>query len=546
MFRRGCYGSLLSLCFAAPVLFTGCGSSKSPDELAAATPPVTPAASPTPAAPATNANNSAPQSSSGPAGGSPSSGSPSSGSQPNYGSGSGGSGSGGQDNREQQQLQQQQEQMARQAEMQKQMEEQQRIQQQQQEENQRAMQQQQLQLEQQMQQQQQSGYGSQSGAPVEELPKTLRGRAERAYSLGHEKIAYRLLQAAALASPTEASTIIPAVRWATPRNQPQLGLRLAVGVDYKGPYGLADLKPIGSTQANGGQNAQAGYNSSNSSSSDSSSSGGPGGAEKSRPSIERFAGTMATLLIKHMRDMHKEGKLSEAFKGVAIKVQETTTNNSSEYGSSGPQSSGGAPGGPAISPKGDADEGNITTAAPGLSYIGIESTANLVKTAKKEGFDGLVVFEVAVSVNRRNGTVNNECKAKLVNLSDGKPIIGSKVLKNTEVQKELAKSDGDGGVEKVMQPILDKLDEKFSLNDLPSVITAEVIKSKRLGTLISDRSKLKLDALMEVKLYQEKGFLTDGEVEVAFDAILGSDVAAKLVSGSEEEKAAAAEKLIGK
>ncbi len=60
--------------------------------------------------------------------------------------------------------------------------------------------------------------------------------------------------------------------------------------------------------------------------------------------------------------------------------------------------------------------------------------------AKEGEFDGLVVYEVEVTVNLKLRMIYNECRAKLFSLSDPKPIAVSKALKNTEAQKEIDKS----------------------------------------------------------------------------------------------------------
>ncbi len=179
-----------------------------------------------------------------------------------------------------------------------------------------------------------------------------------------------------------------------------------------------------------------------------------------------------------------------------------------------------------------------------MSFVGVNASPELIERAKDGGFDALIIYDVEISLNLRLKLIYNECKARLVNLVDGKAIAISKGLKNTEIQKELDKP-GNTVIEKSMAALLTALDEKVALTDFPSAITAEIIKSKRLPAVVADAARPKLDRLAEIRLWREKSFLTDEDVAAAFSTILGPEDGKKLSSGTDDERKEIAMKLLG-
>jgi hypothetical protein len=385
-------------------------------------------------------------------------------------------------------------------------------------------------------------------------PKTLREQADQAFREGYEKAAVRLLQAHLLATPAEAAELLAHYRWSPSRRQPQLLARVAVGVDLVNPYSeFKDLKPIGSvrlrTSSRGRTPAANADNFQEDTFQEDTFEDGPGLSTFLAPNdkervLQKYAGLMGDGLVQHVRDQHAHGLWSPYFQSnVGVVTQAAAFSNFAGGDEVDPNdgiddSTGFINRGHANTPldtKIAGAEAKYLSLGPTLSFIGVTKTADLVERAKAGRFDALVVYDVEISVNRRLRLIYNDCKARLINLVDGKPLATSKQLKNTEAAKELAKA-GNDLIAKSMQPVTSALDAKVALTDLPTALTAEIIKSKRLGALTSLQEMTKLEALAEIRLWREKGLLTEEELAVAFGQILGEEEGRTLAAGSDEER----------
>jgi hypothetical protein len=391
-------------------------------------------------------------------------------------------------------------------------------------------------------------------------PKTLREQADQAFASGHEKAALRLLQAHLLATPAEAAEILSNYRWSPMRKQPQMLARVAVGVDLENPHtGLKTLGPIGSikkrqsTRANRNPEELAGLIGSDS----------PAAAftynNKERV-LQKFAGMMGDSLVQHVRETHQQGMWSPYFKsnsGVSATAGSTQANTMvaaapSEDGSV-EESSGDENGSmniatnPAmaapLATKIVGSESKYISLGPTLSFLGVAKAAKLHEYAKEGSFDALIVFDVKIDINLKVRLVYNTCQAKLFTVGDTKPIAVSKPLKNTEAQTEIDKT-GMAYVDKAMQALNAALDARVSLTEIPGALTSELIKTKRLPVILADTARSKLETLCEIRLYREKGFLTDEDVATSFATLLGAETSKKLLGGTDAERLEVAQKLL--
>jgi len=391
-----------------------------------------------------------------------------------------------------------------------------------------------------------SGDGSgQSEAPAK--PKNLREQAEQAFGDGQEKAAYRLIQAHLLCSSADAPDLLSHYRWSTSRRQPQLGARIAVGVVLKAPSDAKDFKPIGSLKGlfKGPSSKGKNRNNANGENPDGAGDNANGATllptESEERVLQKYTGLMGDVLVNHLRAGHTEGKWAPVFQanpGVGNRNTNLTGGESDSNGEAGTITAKWP-----LDTKINADEAKYVSVGPTLTYIGTESAADLLELAKAGAFDCLIVFDVEVTINLRVRMIYNECRARLVNLTDGKTLASSKLLKNTEVQKELDESGLDV-IETAMKPFLAKLDEKVAMIEIPTFLTAEMIKTKRLGTLVSDESRPKLESLTEIRLYQNRSLLEDDDVNKAFETILGPDDGKLLATGSDEERLNVVKKLL--
>ncbi len=388
-----------------------------------------------------------------------------------------------------------------------------------------------------------SAEGSQASLPPTK-PKNLREQAEQAFGDGQEKAAYRLLQAHVLSSSTDVPELLANYRWSTARRQPQLGARIAIGVVLTAPSETQEYKPIGSLRgffksATGRRkNGDPGENDQ-----------GVTLMETQSPErvLQKYTGLMGDVLVSHFQKSHAEGKWSPAFRSVpgVASNRMNAMNGDASGGETGFSGDGGmlAAGRWPLETKIEGDEAKYVSLGPTLAFLGTESMSVLVTQAKAGEFDALVVFDVVVTINQRARMIYNECRAKLVNLADGKAIAASKLLKNTEVQKEIDES-GIKVVEAAMRPMLNKLDEQTAMVEVPNFLTAEIIKTKRLPTLVTDQSRSKLELLAEIKLYRNSSLLEDEDVKEAFEKILGAEDGRLLATGSDQERLAVVKKLL--
>jgi hypothetical protein len=385
-------------------------------------------------------------------------------------------------------------------------------------------------------------------------PKNLREQSEQAFDDGYERAAYRLIQAHMLSSSADASELLSHYRWSPTRKQPQLGVRIAVGVELTSPSELKDFKPIGSLSGFFTKKKSVGRN-----------RGEPVDDEPAPgeslvafiPSnnkerlLQKYAGLMGDVLVDHVRAAHSEGKWSPIFqslKGVASTAPQFSGGEEGvDDGSSGDDEGTGmvasSAAKAALDTKIEGAEAKHISLGPILTYIGRGSSTELLEQAKENEFDALIVYDVDVTVNTKLRLIYNACRGKLLNLDDGKSLAVSKLLKNTEAQKEIDKA-GRSYVVTAMQPVLAKVDELVSVRDLPP-LTAEILKnSKRIEKLVADEGRSKLDSITEIRLWREKLLIDDAELMSAYEAILGIEDGKVMATGTDAEKLVVVKKLL--
>lgn len=180
----------------------------------------------------------------------------------------------------------------------------------------------------------------------------------------------------------------------------------------------------------------------------------------------------------------------------------------------------------------------------GLVYIGsAESVADLTKRATDEHFDALIIFEVDASMIIANRSIKNDCRIRAFNLKATKDSkdksFASTPLNNREVAMD---KNGETKIENAVNSFMQKLEEAYSLDELPN-FPAESVSKKRLPALAADTSRSVLDRLAEVQLYFSKGLIDETIKVDSFGAIAGPD-GQTLATGTVDEKLPILEKMI--
>jgi hypothetical protein len=184
--------------------------------------------------------------------------------------------------------------------------------------------------------------------------------------------------------------------------------------------------------------------------------------------------------------------------------------------------------------------------APCLTYIGADEANKLIKKAVEDGFDGLFIFEIELDVNRVVGKVINDTRIRVLlpkeNVKETKAIFSCKRLNNIQASKSVAKGESDG-VTDAVELTVKKTEEGFALQSIPAALTPEIISTKRIPSLIADKSGSVIDRLSEVNFYYSQGMIDDKQKADAFEGIAGEQGTA-IVSGTPEDKLEAVEKLL--
>lgn len=159
---------------------------------------------------------------------------------------------------------------------------------------------------------------------------------------------------------------------------------------------------------------------------------------------------------------------------------------------------------------------------PGVAFVGEGATREMTETAAKEGIELLLYVVVSVKESR-TGDVQNISRAKIVDCKTGKTLVASGGIDNHEVKRLIATKRGtaEGYVDEQLETFWKIVDSRLALSPLPT-LTPEVSR-KRITQLMADASYSKLRKLAEVRLFNQKAWVTDEELEQAYEIIAGAD-----------------------
>jgi len=180
-------------------------------------------------------------------------------------------------------------------------------------------------------------------------------------------------------------------------------------------------------------------------------------------------------------------------------------------------------------------ETKVKSVSPGIVYLGEGTSKELVTLAKEQDVDVLAVFDVRVS-ELRNGTKKNDTGLRIVNVRTGKDAIKTNPVNNIKVYlaRQELKEGQDDPVDLMIDQLFKYADENYKVNDLPE-LTPEQAKSL-VGKLISSKPENPLRALAEIRYYHIKQLLTDEELVLAYQKMIGDDEGTKLATGTDEVK----------
>ncbi|MBM3999996.1 MAG: hypothetical protein FJ297_10745 [Planctomycetes bacterium] len=186
---------------------------------------------------------------------------------------------------------------------------------------------------------------------------------------------------------------------------------------------------------------------------------------------------------------------------------------------------------------------------PGIVGLGQAKTDELLKLAKAEELDVLLVFQVQVEENRRTKIVNNTVRFALYNVETGEMFkdIGVRAVNNIAVEKEREKRSDKDTIQDAVEQLFRFVDGPFALAAMPEPFGHDEA-IERIRAVLAANNGRTLQNLNEVRFYRSRQWLSTDEMTKAYEHCLGGDVetASKLASGSEADKKKAMQGLLAK
>ncbi|MEM9587932.1 MAG: hypothetical protein AAGA03_11690 [Planctomycetota bacterium] len=194
----------------------------------------------------------------------------------------------------------------------------------------------------------------------------------------------------------------------------------------------------------------------------------------------------------------------------------------------------------------DFDPGDTDLAmwAPGIIYLGEDSSTNTLVAAKKAGLDWLLHFDVGASPFGED-FVQNKSRCRLIHVASGRSVVVSKPCDNVEVERRARAGnpiDPAKYIKRQIANLSEMMDKYVDATPMPSLTREQALK--RVASLFSGSQNDLMRSLAEVRMYQRQGLLTDADVEDAFQLIAGDD-GLVLLYGSQEDKVITAHRLAG-
>lgn len=442
--------------------------------------------------------------------------------------------------------------------------------------------------------------GRQPAEPPREL--TFAEKSHQAFQEGNHQQAFRYLFAEFLTNDKEARNNYGKMGWVPALQRPAVAIRWGIAVDYSSGNYDGDPKPIGTTQTpsvqgrgrgggggGGGSGPGAGGYSDPSAGMSAGMPGGYGGAgggrtgnSAGRQLVEKYTGDLGEEILERFEKRIKEGGafgevLADALKpatpapgsgpagrgapgmpgasvgmpgpgGVSMPGGYDASMGGMDYGYGAPGMDG-TPGGSTRGGDRDAREDEPQQILPGLVMLGVGQGAGrreaLLDRAREQGLDVVVMFQVEVSENRRNGIINNTTRTVLYDVAKREPVkdTPARALNNMRVQNDREKRPDRDPVPEVADQLFTFIDEHLVMRDMPQGINAENTL-RRVGQLLQSETPV-WERLNEVRFYRSRNLLSQSDLEKAFERMLGEKLGPSLAKGNADKKKEAIASLIG-
>lgn len=172
--------------------------------------------------------------------------------------------------------------------------------------------------------------------------------------------------------------------------------------------------------------------------------------------------------------------------------------------------------------------------APGLLYVGTGSQDELLENANEARVDGLFVFDVEASENRRTQLVNNKTRLRFVLPNGDATSANTRKLENTELERAEMRGIGGDELQKNMERFFARFDDQIALTELPT-FKSEHADSRLRQLLSSDRAE-PLATMFEARLFNFLGILDEPTMSKVFQIALVGNEGVSLATGSQADR----------
>jgi hypothetical protein len=350
--------------------------------------------------------------------------------------------------------------------------------------------------------------------------------AKEAFADGRNGDAFKYLYAEALAGPDQ-HKLRGSLRWAPGLKRPVLAIRWGLAVEYTAPRGYTGgPAPIGRVIQNPGNSGNNGPDPS-----------APQEGADPQSVIDYYSSEIGTKMLEGMQTRREQGQFGEILNTITQADDPNNNNNINNRG-----------GAPYNQPQHDpaaiaarALAGKPFPIAPGLVFLGVGKQADLLKKAKENDLDAVILVDVGVSPTRT--VIINSTRLMLLNGATGKSLYASTPLKATVVETQREQGRGENLVSDLIEKFFAAVDEQFTLSELPAGLNQTNVTAQ-VQRLTASPPPNPLETLLEVAFWREQDLITDETAKAAYVAILGPD-GAKLM-GDMAERKAAIQKLLPK
>ena len=170
--------------------------------------------------------------------------------------------------------------------------------------------------------------------------------------------------------------------------------------------------------------------------------------------------------------------------------------------------------------------------------LGEEDRAEqLLNSAAEEELQVLIVFTVTVAHKQTsNGPLTtNDAEVHVYDVKNRKVLFKIAKIRNVDVQKKRAAESDDDPLEIAIKRIKGNIETSLTQKAMPQLTQQQVLDG-RLVPLVQSRHRNPLPVLAELMFFTQTNLLSQENLQNGFEAVIGQQHTATLLTGSEDQK----------